>query len=315
MAKTTIKQIVKGDKHGAKTLANNAKTLRKLAGFEQEKIGNLRTQYDTAVSTIDENFQKNLQLLLGNLAEVGSNYEQAGKDNDAAESDSSFANLANERRERQQTLDQVFRQGGGETDQLRAQSAALRNWGGNQQEVMRSYSDTVGDINRSISDANTSARTEIHNAAANMDREKRLAFNDRQTGIGQALGSMIDMYGDSENKHAQARDAAGVERSKSVTKGTKNQSMTQTQSWGHGGKSKTYEKRRKQDEKNLLKAGEALRDLNAESYTGTVGTPEDYGFTSLQRLDKTQNMSDLDNAQTLTAIKKPQGATLRKLGE
>lgn len=313
MAKTTIKQITKGDKHGAKYLSRAGRQQLKLAEIERSKIGGLRSQYDEAKTHIADLLGKDLSRLLSNHALVGDNYASLAQKNDAGEADSSFANLSNMRRERQQTLDHVRQQGGGETDLLKAQSAALRNWNVNQQDTQRNYADTVSDINSGINDANIATGDSMYNAIKESDAQQRQAFNEMKSGVGSALGTIIDMTGQADMFYGQARDAAGTQKAKTVTKGTKNQTSTQTQSWVNGGKSKHYNNLQKKAGKQLLSTARELRDLNAETYTGTMQTPEEAGFSALQKIDQRQNMSDLENAQKLTAIKANEGATLRRI--
>jgi len=130
------------------------------------KLGNISTAY----SASDSNLLKGYDQALGGLLSTS-------KDNDRSEADSSYQNIANAVRERQDILAEIGNNGGGETDILRGQLAALRNYSTNQNEVNRSFYDTLGSINRSITSLNvdtTTSRNGLWNQAES-DRESAWA--------------------------------------------------------------------------------------------------------------------------------------------
>ena len=86
-------------------------------------------------------------------------------DNEKSEVDASFANLSNRARESTDLLAQAASQGAGETDTLKTQLMAIRNWDANQADVNRSYFDTQRSINSSIADLNADSRTARMNLA------------------------------------------------------------------------------------------------------------------------------------------------------
>ena len=86
-------------------------------------------------------------------------------DNEKSEVDASFANLSNRARESTDLLAQAASQGAGETDTLKTQLMAIRNWDANQADVNRSYFDTQRSINSSIADLNADTRTARMNLA------------------------------------------------------------------------------------------------------------------------------------------------------
>lgn len=313
MAKTTIKQVVKGDKRGAKRLRDAAKLQRKLADIEKGKLTGISNQYSAAQQSIEDELRNKLAVLLESHEVTGANLAQFLSDNEAAEGDSSFANWGNQSRERQQTLDQVFRQGGGETDQLKAQAAALRNWNVNQQETMRNYADTLSNINADIGDTNVQTKSGMVNTLHDADKQQREAFNDYKRSVGEVYGSLMDYYGKAGALHGQASDAAITETSKAVTTGTKNQTMRQSQGFKNTKQSKLYNKARLNDETKALKAATDLKNLADQVYTSNVQTPEAAGFTALQTAANKENFSNINNAQATLRPKAPEGTTLRRL--
>lgn len=312
MAKTTYNQITKGDVKGAQDFAKAAKNLQKIAGINKTKLANLKTQYNQSAADIAAELQRGSARLLVSHDEAGANYLQLGKDNESAESDNSFSNLANMRRERAQTLDQVLSQGGGETDLLKAQGVALRNWNSNQQDTNRSFADTLTSINNSISDSNQQSLANLTNLSEDSDKALRQAFNELQAGEGSILGEQTDLYGQVANLYGQGSAAARTTTAKTVTTGTKNQKTTQSQGVKETKLSKSYTKQQDKANADLVKTAKQLADINKQTYTSDVKSAEDLGYVALQKQTGEQNTNDQANAQTLTKIEGPEGATLRK---
>lgn len=312
MAKTTYKQTTKGDIRGAKDLSKAARNLQKFVNINKEKLDNLKVQYQSSSQAIAERLQRDTGVLLSGFEEAGANYGRLAKDNDAAESDNSFSNLANMRRERAQSLEQVLAQGGGETDLLKAQGIALRNMGANQMDTNRSFADTLTSINNNISDANVQTRSSLAQTAEESDLAQRQAWNELQSGSGSVLGEQVDLLGQIGNLYGQGANAARTVTAKTVTTGKKNQKTTQSQGSKETKLSKTYTKRQDQANKDSVKTVQQLADLNKQTYTSQLQTPEQLGFTELNKKQGVQNMNEQSNAQTLTQMKGPEGATLRK---
>jgi hypothetical protein len=126
------------------------------------KLGNISRAY----SASDSNLLKGYSQALGGL-------RSTAKDNDKSESDSTFQNISNAVREREDLLAEIGNNGGGETDVLRGQLAALRNYSANQNEINRSFFDTLNSINRSITSLNVDTGTSRNNLfnQAESDRE------------------------------------------------------------------------------------------------------------------------------------------------
>lgn len=139
------------------------------AKARDQQLANINTMYAT----------QDADLLKG----YSSRAEQLGlarTDNDKAEVDASFANLANRARETQDILAQTAEQGAGESDTAKAQLMALQNWDANQGEVNRSYFDTVRSVNNAVNDLNVDTRTARINLATQMLGDKQQAWANYQ---------------------------------------------------------------------------------------------------------------------------------------
>lgn len=318
--KSTYKQTTKGNKSEARKHAKQGKTLGQLAKINKRKLRNLDKQFQAATRDIEAKLQRDLALLKESQAAAGANYARQGADNDAAESDTSFANLANMRRERTQSLAQVAAQGGGETDMLKAQAAALRNWSQNQSQANRSYADTLSSINTSISDTNMSNKANFQNAGEQADADTRAAFNQWKEAQGQVYNEQASIYSQQSELYGQAATSAAdqyaVNTTKETTKGEKNFTNTTTATQSGNEKrtklSRKYEKKQDRANKNVLKNAEDLANLNSEVYQSNVRSAEELGYEEIDLLKQKQNMNQLGNAQKLTKISGVQGATLRK---
>jgi len=134
-------------------------------------------QRDTKLGNIEQAFKASDSNLLKGYNQALEGLRTTSKDNDKSEGDSSFENIANAVRERGEILAEIGNNGGGETDALRGQLAALRNYTANQGEVNRSFFDTLGSVNRSITSLNVdtaTSRSGLWNSAE-ADRESAWA--------------------------------------------------------------------------------------------------------------------------------------------
>lgn len=181
----------------AETLSLQAKALRFALdkhGFKaalKQKLDNVMLEADQADAVIMEGYGKRV----GSLT-------QSATDNENAAAGQSYANLSNAGRERANAMSEAMAQGAGESDTLRAQGAALRNWNANQNEVERSYFDTLTSVNSSLTDLNVDTKTARANnyAQANADRGQlwdgyRDQRAETQTQLGNTYGQMAEYYG------------------------------------------------------------------------------------------------------------------------
>lgn len=140
------------------------------------KLANIAQGLSSADSVLLQNYRTGLKGL-----------EDSRADNEKAEADSTFLNISNTLRERGDILAEVASQGAGETDALRAQMGALRNYEANQQEINRSYFDTLSNVNRAVTGLNSETITSRKNL---YDR----AEDDRDTSHTNYYNQMADAW-------------------------------------------------------------------------------------------------------------------------
>ena len=152
-------------------------------------------------------------------------------DNEKSEVDASFANLSNRARESTDLLAQAASQGAGETDTLKTQLMAIRNWDANQADVNRSYFDTQRSINSSISDLNADTRTARMNLAVDAlgdyDQIWTNYYNQRADAYTQMGNIHANPYSDSHNPKStayagMAKEASSAWKNPGVNKSLQN---------------------------------------------------------------------------------------------
>ena len=140
-------------------------------------------------------------------------------DNEKSEVDASFANLSNRARESTDLLAQAASQGAGETDTLKTQLMAIRNWDANQADVNRSYFDTQRSINSSIADLNADTRTARMNLAVDAlgdyDQIWTNYYNQRADAYTQMGNVHANPYSDSHDPKSTAYASMAKEASSS----------------------------------------------------------------------------------------------------
>ena len=145
-----------------------------LAALDKSKnqsIANIDKRLKEGRALIDTTFQSLSETLRGSQA-----------DNEKSEHDQTYANLANRGRERADILAEAALQGAGETDVLKTQAMALRNWAANQAEVNRAYHDTQRSINTEKTSLNSNTKQNLHNLYAQANVDKTAVFDDYYKG-------------------------------------------------------------------------------------------------------------------------------------
>ena len=152
-------------------------------------------------------------------------------DNEKSEVDASFANLSNRARESTDLLAQAASQGAGETDTLKTQLMAIRNWDANQADVNRSYFDTQRSINSSIADLNADTRTARMNLAVDAlgdyDQIWTNYYNQRADAYTQMGNIHANPYSDSHDPKStayagMAKEASSAWKNPGVNKSLQN---------------------------------------------------------------------------------------------
>lgn len=171
------------------------------AKVRDQKLANARLIYA----------QQDAELVQGYKARLGSLLDNR-EDNEKAESDASFGNLHNRVREAGELLAQTASLGAGETDTLRAQTMAIRNWDANQSDINRSYFDTQRSVNSAITDLNADTRAARINLATetlqDYDQLHTNYYNQRADAWTQLGNIRANPYSDSYK--ANAGDYANV---------------------------------------------------------------------------------------------------------
>lgn len=140
-------------------------------------LKNFEKQRDIKLANIAEGYEASDANLLLGYRDALRGLEGTRDDNDKSQADSSYANIVNTLRERSDILSEVASQGAGETDRLRAQLAALRNYDANQSEVDRSYFDTVRSINRAVGGLNIDTATSRKNLFDQRESDRESAWS------------------------------------------------------------------------------------------------------------------------------------------
>lgn len=184
--KTALQQAI--DAAFAQKNTNTAK-LDALTKLVNEGLASAR---DTKLSGVTGDLRLLLDQALGNYSSSLGDVNTDLRSNEKAEADSSFANLANRAREKMDLVTQALSQGAGESDVLKSQLQALRNWDANQGEVNRSYFDTMNSVNSSLTDLNVGTRSNM--TGYEIDANQRLSnvWDD-------FFGGMSDSYTQMDN--------------------------------------------------------------------------------------------------------------------
>lgn len=149
-----------------------------------------------AMATADKALMKSYKATSGQL--VG-----ARSDNEKAESSASFANTTNRLRESGDLLSETSAMGAGESDTMRAQLQAVRNWDANQQEVGRSFFDTLRTVNSSITDLNNDTRTSRINVREQAYSDKEQVWSNYYDRVADTWTQIYNIEGSNANLGAK----------------------------------------------------------------------------------------------------------------
>lgn len=195
-AKTQAQQEI--DRYNAEITANAAKKLTNQTSLEALKKlvtsgpGSHSSVRDNALATLDKALREKLAQIDLTFTEAIGDFRENLRDNEASEADSSFANLGNRARERQDLTAQALSQGAGESDLLRTQLQALRNWSANQADINRSFFDTRASINSGITDLNASTKTGRLNEELTTNAAKGSTWSDFYESMNKTYSDMAN---------------------------------------------------------------------------------------------------------------------------
>lgn len=234
-SKTTTKSYSaskSGSRSGSSSSSGGVKTTNdspQIKALEELLNKGFAKARDTKLANIKKiTEQQDAELVRGYEARTTS-LLAADKDNEKAEAEASFANLANRARETGDMLDEFLVQGAGETDMLKAQLMSLRNWDANQADVNRSYFDTQRSVNSAINDLNATTRTARINlqteALADMEQVHTNYYNQRADAYTQLGNIRANPYSDSYKKDAKDYGNMAKEASQAWTNPGVNKSL------------------------------------------------------------------------------------------
>ena len=166
------------------------------------QLGALEKSRNQAIANIETRLKEGRALLDKNYAASSGNLSKSLTDNEKSEHDQTYANTANRARERGDILLEAANQGVGETDNLRAQAMALRNWAANQLEVNRAFHDTQTSINSDITTLNAKNRQDLHNLYGQANVDKTSVYDDFYKGQADVWNQIFNI----ENQQANNKE-------------------------------------------------------------------------------------------------------------
>ena len=227
---------------------------------------------DQRLQNIEASHKQGDQILLDGYNLRAEMLGEQRLDNEIAEQNASWQNLANRAREAGDVLMELAGQGAGETDQLQAQLIAARNWAENQSEVNRAFQDSLGSNNAAIVDLNADTASARYNLANQMLNDKEQAWatyqnqmSDTSTQLGNVLGNP---FSDSYKKDGSAE-------------AWKRMASTASEAWKNPGvgddilKWKGQAQKRREDLNNAILVGDRSNEQAAKRPEGaTVVKPK-----------------------------------------
>ena len=172
---------------------------RKAAEAKAALLPEFEKQRDSKLRDITANLKASDSTLLANYETALGGLEGTREDNEMSEADQTFANILNTLRERGDIAAEVAAQGAGETDMLRAQLAALRNYDTNQNEINRSYFDTLRSVNRAVSSLNTDTITSRKNIYDQAESERASAYSNFYNQMADAWNEIFNIESQNTN--------------------------------------------------------------------------------------------------------------------
>lgn len=191
------------------TLALQAKAMREMLGQD-----GFRAALKTKLGGVRLNQKQQDDVLMQGYGERTGSLEAATADNDAAAAGQSYANLTNASRERANAMSEIAAQGAGESDSLRAQQMSLRNWTQNQNEVARSYGDTLTSINSSLTDLNNDTYSARMSNSAQANADKGTLWNSYYGQLAETQTNLGNTYGQMASELSMANEQVGSKKTR-----------------------------------------------------------------------------------------------------
>lgn len=300
---TRLNAEIRARKAQMKVNTNAMDALQRLVSGGEGSHDSVR---NSVLAGIEKSLASKIDAINETFAAAMGDFNTDLRSNEQAEADATFSNLSNRARERGDLMTQALSQGAGESDVLRTQQQALRNWSANQAEVNRSFFDTRNSVNAAISDLNTSTKTGLINEELSANASKAKAWDDY-------FESMASTYADlanyDQNNYLLDLETQGLREQKSQTKDVLN--------WLDKGKNiEDYKPGKLLNTPSKLKYTSPFAHLSAEM---SGSSWEDPGLS--QRTENwqggAQSTGGLNTANKAVLsgndkTKRPEGATLRR---
>lgn len=296
--------------HKKATNENALSALGRLVGGGK---GSHEATRDNALKMLDEALGAKLAQLQKTFDLASADFSVNLRDNEKSESDASFTNIANRAREKQDLVTQALSQGAGESDVLKSQLQALRNWSVNQGDINRSFFDTRTSINAGITDLNTATQQGRMNEELSTNTAKAGRWDDFYESMASSYSDMANL---DQSNYLLSGEIAAAEKQRGYAEGVLN--------WLNEGKSfADYETPR-------LETMAAAKAAPYESkYADLAAQMTGSTWTNPGVSEKTKNWQGMEQSQTtLTNThpwnaqdnteggtptkKRPEGATLRR---
>jgi hypothetical protein len=232
-----------------------------------------------------------LKQLLGQIKEGavlrGAGYLEDAADTEKATGDKQDEGFRNLVRERADSMTAILEQGAGETDALRAMLMNARNWHANASDASRTYYDSMGSINKSITDLNVDTKTALSNAHMTNEGQKEQVWQDFYNRRAEGMTALGNTYGKRVEYLEQAKELGlGM-------KGTPTKQLTSS---------------RKGMKKQFAGASNEL----GKSYVQKPLPDWIEGWEGTPQQERRQENTNLAAAPQMESVQKAQGASLRK---
>ena len=293
--------------------ATNDNALRALGRLVGGGKGSHAATRDNALKMLDEALGAKLAQLQKTFDLASADFAVNLRDNEKSESDASFTNIANRARERQDLVTQALSQGAGESDVLKSQLQALRNWSVNQGDINRSFFDTRASINAGITDLNTSTQQSRMNEELSTNMAKADRWDDFYESMASSYSDMANL---DQSNYLLSGEIAAAEKQRGYSEGVLN--------WLNEGKNfADYETPRlatmaaAKAAPYESKYADLAAQMTGSTWTNPGVSAETKNWQGMEQsqtsLTNTQPWNAQDNTEGGTPTKKrPEGATLRR---
>ncbi len=293
--------------------ATNENALSALGRLVGGGKGSHAATRDNALKMLDEALGAKLAQLQETFDLASADFATNLRDNEKSESDASFTNVANRAREKQDLVTQALSQGAGESDVLKSQLQALRNWSVNQGDINRSFFDTRTSINAGITDLNTATQQGRMNEELSTNMAKADRWDDFYESMSSSYSDMANL---DQSNYLLSGEITAAEKQREYAEGVLN--------WLNEGKNFADYETPRLETMAAAKAApyeSKYADLAAQMTGSTWTNPglsdETKNWQGMEQsqttLTNTQPWNAQDNTEGGTPTKKrPEGATLRR---